>query len=149
MLWITEPGVFAPDKYKLPQAAELAGHNVLPWRDAWLDNPPKPLRSGEPMLFHGSLGTANHIRKNVLTWRPGAFCDVEALSCSVWYPKAAKWLLQQNWRVGSASELVANPPASRVFVRPDSPLKHFSGRVGLLLGRSWISASTMTTKTSK
>ena len=91
---------------------------------------------GSPVLFHGSLGNADRIRRT-LPWRPGVYCEAEAFQCSAWYPRARPWLLHREWRVMPANMLVADPaaalaplgPCEAVFVRPDSALKPFSGRV--------------------
>ena len=55
----------------------------------------------------------------------------------LWYPLVRQWLLHRQWQVLPANELVARlelalEPLGRpnsVFVRPNSPLKAFSGRV--------------------
>ena len=57
--------------------------------------------------------------------------------CSKWYRGAQPYLLHRQWIVTTVAELVAKPeevqrrfgPTDEVFVRPDSPLKPFSGRV--------------------
>ncbi len=88
------------------------------------------------MVFHGSLGNADRVRRE-LPWRPGSYCATDRFRCSAWYPGAERWLLQRNWRLTTAQALVNDPSreleflpgAFEVFVRPDSPLKPFSGRV--------------------
>jgi hypothetical protein len=81
------------------------------------------------VVFHGSLELAARLARQKV-WTPGAFCAVEAFCCSAWYPRAARWLLHASWQVKPAVELVQHPPAlDPLFVRPDSPLKPFSGRV--------------------
>jgi ATP-grasp domain, R2K clade family 3 len=92
------------------------------------------LDATEPMLFHGSLGLAAAAAK---AWSPGAFCKTDAFHCSAWYPLARRWLLHRDYRVLPASalcrmqidigEALGSPNA--LFIRPDSPLKPFSGRV--------------------
>lgn len=72
-----------------------------------------------------------------MPWKPGAFCDEGAFRCSAWYPRARPWLLHERWAVVPLIELVEEPDrvmnevgaSGAVFVRPDSPLKPFSGRV--------------------
>ena len=44
------------------------------------------------------MGNAARVRDG-LGWRPGAFCDVKAFTCSTWYPGAAEWLVHREWRV--------------------------------------------------
>lgn len=72
-----------------------------------------------------------------MPWRPGAYCETSAFRCSAWYGRAERWLLHQAWRATTVAALVDAPgkelsflgDAPRFFVRPDSPLKPFSGRV--------------------
>lgn len=134
MRWLVEPGVFG-DRYwsEMSAAAASAGHSIEKWSDEWwLDGLPQ--RDGA-VVFHGSLGNAAKVRESG-RWRPGAFCDVEKFECSAWYGRAAEWLLHDEYRMVTARELVEDAVTiglglggSRVFVRPDSPLKPFSGRV--------------------
>jgi hypothetical protein len=78
----------------------------------------------------GSLGNAARIHREQLAWRPGSFCDTGAFHCSAWYERARPWLLNTAWDILPADQLVAAPPDyDPIFVRPDSPLKPFSGRV--------------------
>lgn len=128
MRWVIERGVFASG-FDLSEAARAAGHKVTVWDDLWWHTGGWPRCAGETVVFHGSLGNAHRVRHE-LPWRPGALCDTDALCCSAWYPAAERWLLQAGWRVCTAQELVDAPPdADAFFVRPDSPLKAFSGRV--------------------
>ena len=88
------------------------------------------------VVFHGSLGNAARITQE-LPWRPGAFCATDRFRCSAWYPDAKPWLLHQSWVLTTVAGLVADAETVLVpigspesfFVRPDSPLKPFSGRV--------------------
>jgi ATP-grasp domain-containing protein len=134
--WVLERDVFPDAHAGLRAAALAASHDVVPWQDDWLTNDRWPRLPGQTVVFHGSLGNAAQIADR-FPWRPGAFCRTSAFYCSAWYPQAMEWLLHRKWTVTSAAELAANPekalaplgsPAT-VFVRPDSPLKPFSGRV--------------------
>jgi hypothetical protein len=128
MLWVLESGVFASG-FDLGPAVRARGHRLRRWDDAWWEEGGWPARVGEPVLFHGSLATADRVRRE-LPGAPGAYCATEALCCSAWYPRAAEWLLQEGWRLTTVRAFLAEGPGtSPVFVRPDSPLKPFSGRV--------------------
>ena len=106
------------------------------WNDEWWADRAWPLPDGERALFHGSLGNAHRIRAE-RPWTPGSFCATERFCCQVWYGAASRWLVHRSWVVCSAAHLVAAPgplldeigAGDEVFVRPDSPLKPFSGRV--------------------
>ncbi len=58
-----------------------------------------------------------------------------ALAYSNWADEGRPWLLNQTWRVLPLAELVVEGACAgkvhwkEFFVRPDSPLKQFSGRI--------------------
>jgi len=127
MLWVLEAGVFASG-FDLAPAVRARGHRLRRWDDAWWEEGGWPGRPGEPVLFHGSLANADRVR--ALPGEPGAYCHTEGYRCSSWYPRAAPWLLHPSWRLTTVRGLLAEgESAAAVFVRPDSPLKPFSGRV--------------------
>jgi len=117
-------------------AVRDAGHDLVVWQDAWWETGAWPELADRAVVFHGSLGNADRVRFE-LPWRPGAFCDTQAFHCTEWYPRAAKWLLHSVWRATTVRQLVESTAdvlscvgtPDSVFVRPDSPLKPFSGRV--------------------
>ena len=132
--WIAEPVVF-PDRYqRFLDAIAAAGHELLLWReDTTFDSAPTPAH--DVVVFHGSLGTAAELHR-AARWTPGAYCDVAAFHCSNWYASAAPWLLADRCVFTTVAELISDPVAvaadlaidGEIFVRPDSPLKPFSGR---------------------
>jgi hypothetical protein len=110
-------------------AVLAAGHEAIAWSDDGWSDGRWPRLADRRVIFHGSLGNAARIRAT-LPWRPGAWCDVAAFHCSAWYPRARPWLLHRAWELSTVEALVAAPaPSQPLFVRPDSPLKPFSGRV--------------------
>ena len=136
MTWVLESAVFPNSHPALRQAIRAAGQRCVDWDDAWwTDGVPRSLGSS-PTVFHGSLGNADAVNAK-LAWRPGAYCPTPAFCCSAWYEAAKAWLLHRSWEFLPAetfvrdAALVAERLGSpeRVFVRPDSPLKPFSGRV--------------------
>ena len=132
--WILERNVFTEGE-RMRQAVSVAGHRVIDWSDDWFSDLARP-NWNEAALFHGSLGHADRIARE-LPWKPGAYCRTERFCCSAWYPDAREWLLHQRWEIHPASKFVANADAilerlggnDSIFVRPDSPLKPFSGRI--------------------
>lgn len=134
--WVLERDVFSDNHNRLVDAAFAWGHRVISWDDGWWQDEKFPSMENEYVIFHGSLGNARRIA-NELPWRPGAFCNTTAFACSSWYAKAKPWLLHEKWVFGHVADFVHDPehylreigsPLS-FFVRPDSPLKPFSGRV--------------------
>lgn len=136
LTWVLETDVFASGHAAMEKAAHDAGHAVVHWNDDWWWSSGWPKLGDATVVFHGSLGNADRVRRE-LPWSPGAFCDTEAFRCSAWYDRASNWLLHQSWVHSTVEQLAAAPTdvlqtlggASHVFVRPDSPLKPFSGRV--------------------
>jgi len=134
--WVLEPDVF-PTRYSaIVEAVGRAGHAVIRWKDDWWSTGKWPGLADHTVVFHGSLGTAARIRTE-LPWRPGAFCNTAAFECTAWYPHARDWLLHRQWQTVAANVLTDNPDVAlqslglpdEVFVRPNSPLKPFAGRV--------------------
>jgi hypothetical protein len=134
--WVLEPEVFLETHGQLCAAIRAQGHKQINWSDAWWSTGiPSPIPTTR-IVFHGSLGNAARIALT-LNWSPGSFCPVNAFHCSSWYESARQWLVHHDWRFVAANELVANAreiacqlgATDRIFVRPDSPLKPFSGRV--------------------
>ena len=132
--WVLEQGVMPQVHERLRAAAVANDHRVLDWQDEWFANWPR--LATEHAVFHGSLGFAARVHAES-PWTPGAFCDVASFRCSSWYANAGKWLLHREWAIETVASLVEDPDAAfarfgsppALFVRPDSPLKPFSGRV--------------------
>ena len=134
--WVLEPEVFPARYAAMEDAVRAAGHAVIRWNDDWWASGEWPPLADQAVVFHGSLGNAARIRTE-LPWRPGAYCDTAAFECSAWYSRARDWLLHRQWLTLPADVLSADPNVAleplgfpdEVFVRPNSPLKPFSGRV--------------------
>src|SRR5262245_19237757 len=134
--WVLEQGLFPESHAAMRAAVEARGAELLLWDDEWLRNGRAPQLDDRVVVFHGSLGNADRIRRD-LPWRPGSYCDTPQFRCSAWYPRAEQWLLHRAWRLTTVKALVEAPDReleflageTQVFVRPDSPLKPFSGRV--------------------
>ncbi|MEM8558121.1 MAG: ATP-grasp domain-containing protein [Bacteroidota bacterium] len=135
LTWVLEAEVFPASHAAMRDAVVAQGHEVVRWTDAWVWDARWPRLDG-PVVFHGSLGNADLVARSS-PWQPGAFCNTDAFCCSAWYPAAQPWLLHETWVSTTVEAFVADPSAvfaaldadDAVFVRPDSPLKPFSGRV--------------------
>jgi len=132
--WMLESGLVPKVHERLEAAIRNAGQDVMYWKDDFWDRGLPALN--EPVMFHGSLGNASKIAEDD-TWTPGAFCNTSAFRSTDWYPSARNFLLHDRWRSLPAKELVENRDmifeeldlGESAFIRPDSPLKPFSGRV--------------------
>ena len=134
--WILESDVFPNSHDALREAIMDAGHRIIDSSDDWWLHEPPEFEPGTPIVFHGSLGNAAVIEMKQI-WHPGSFCPVNDFCCTAWYPRTNRWLLHERWICLPANELIANAAdiaaelgcTNQLFVRPDSPLKPFSGRV--------------------
>ena len=134
--WIIESDVYNDNNSRLVDAAKALGHEIIRWDDEWIlrNKFPTPLNSFT--VFHGSLGIASQITSRT-NWKPGAFCTSKNFYCSAWYSYCQDWLIHKKWVYTTVSKFIADPDLifekieaeDSVFVRPDSPLKPFSGRV--------------------
>ena len=134
--WVIENGVFSGSGTAVSNAAKAAGHTVVPWDDRWWSDTQWPELSTGPVVFRGCLENAARVATEI-AWKPGSFCDTAAFACSAWYPNAKPWLIHDEWKATTVKELTDDPAkvlsstgiTGSVFIRPDSPLKPFSGRV--------------------
>ena len=134
--WVLEPDIFPETHEPIRNAIRDRGLRLVDWSDAWWSDGVPTRVPKSSVVFHGSLGNAARIASE-LNWTPGSFCPVQSFRCSSWYESARQWLVHQYWHICAANELVATSreiaerlgSTDRLFVRPDSPLKPFSGRV--------------------
>lgn len=139
--WVVECGVFASGDEPWLAAIRAAGDAVVRWDDAWWSDGRWPRLGDGPVVVRASLGNAARIAEQ-MPWRPGAYCRTEAFRCSSWFAAAAPWLLHRRFVATTVRRLAADPVGElraldapeRVFVRPDSPLKPFAGRVVTVAG---------------
>ncbi|MGI9333228.1 MAG: ATP-grasp domain-containing protein [Gammaproteobacteria bacterium] len=134
LTWLFEPYVLPELHERMRASARHHGFQARAWDDCWLESWP-PLDE-DFVVFHGSLATAATIRENS-PWEPGAYCNVRAFECSAWYSQSRTRLLHREWSALTVQELVDDPARAfarfgspeSLFVRPDSALKPFAGRV--------------------
>lgn len=135
LTWYFERGAFRHAEERFRVAVEGRGHEFARWHDEmWTALP--PLARGHRVVFMGALANADKLRQLAI-WEDGTFCDTEAFRCSSWYPRASSWLLNERWHQTTVQELVTTHAVPEdivdasgfAFVRPDSPLKPFAGRV--------------------
>ena len=132
--WLIEVDVFADTAARI--TSTLDARNQL-WTRYHDDVRPAELPPLDvPVIFWGSLDAA-YSQRVAGPWKPGAVGDVERFHCSAYYGElAGSKIANADAMFTTVAELVVAPAAivtalgspERVFVRPDSPLKPFSGR---------------------
>lgn len=139
MKWVVEPDVFGEDYEHLIEVIKGLGHEVVLWKEEWLSERADHIGDGVHVIFHGSLNVASKLREAQPAWFPGAFCDVERHT--VRYLQAAQKDHVLNRVSRTIHTQVAGlgiiplylfPEEDRdgdLFVRPNGPLKQFSGRI--------------------
>ena len=71
--WVLEAEVFPETHTAMRDAVLAAQHQVVLWKDEWLQGERWPSLNDRAVVFHGSLGNADAVARRGL-WRPGAFC---------------------------------------------------------------------------
>lgn len=121
MHWLIETGVFPETAPRVCAAIEARG-------DRWTRYDGEPVELSGRVVFWGSLGAA-YGERVAARWQPGAIGEIEHFAVSRYAPKLGELLANADAVMTTVRDLVAHPPAHRVFVRPDSALKPFAGRV--------------------
>jgi hypothetical protein len=90
---------------------------------------------GACVVVHADIDLATRVRRDQL-WTPGAFCTVEHFFWSHYACHLGKYLLNREYLMLPFGELARCEAflfrtmgrADRLFIRPDSPLKTFTGQ---------------------
>lgn len=90
-----------------------------------------------PVVFYGSLNTADHLRVCGKRWVPLVWFDDETFCCRSYYAHWGKFLLQEQYAFYPLAELVrlkddlykAFGKEEKIFIRPDDNDKSFTGRL--------------------
>jgi len=134
MNWIIENDAFSSGDILLPALKKLGRRFVL-WSDEfWLTREYESFP--KESIFHGSLGNAAKLRAKAL-FEPGSLCDEQHFSYSFIAENYKDFVLSRNVIFTTISDLLSDKSVlsaltkntRKIFVRPDSPLKEFSGRV--------------------
>ena len=132
MTWIIENEAFAGGDILLPALKSL-GKDYILWDDNYWKTE-EYLNFPKESIFHGSLGNAEKIRK-LCYFSPGSICNEVGFKYSQSYEVLKDYLLNQEVIFTTISEVINNPSITKklktdkIFARPDSYLKEFSGRI--------------------
>ncbi|HEY1556835.1 MAG TPA: ATP-grasp domain-containing protein [Kofleriaceae bacterium] len=132
--WLIEVGVFPETASRVCAAIEARGDRWTRYVDgiAEAELPPRDAY----VVFWGSLAAAYRDRV-AASWRPGAIGDIEQFRVASYAPRLGPLFVNTDAVTTSVRGLVENRrdvlamlhQPRRVFVRPDSALKPFAGRV--------------------
>jgi hypothetical protein len=132
--WLIEVDVFPDTAKRICGELDRVGLRWTRYHDEvrGVELPSKDL----PVIFWGSLGAA-YTDCVAANWTPGAIGDVGRFACRAYYEGIAGIPFANSDAIfTTVADLVADPASNlaslgtqeRVFIRPDSPLKPFSGR---------------------
>lgn len=142
--WILDALTFETYHDEMVDAIKQEGHQAISlcrpnapysWSDT-VDGYRKAYPPNSCVIAHADIDLVQRIRRDKL-WTPGVFAAVERFHCSQYYIPFAQYLLNRNHTMVPYGEL----PSCRVelfgslgkdgrlFVRPDSPLKLFTGMI--------------------
>lgn len=160
-LWLIEVDVPGVDSPSLQTEIRRQGMQARPVRPNLGAPFPRDLLGAEQVpptacvLFLGTLPLMAHIQAR-RQWRPGGWCSQARLACSVYYAHLGAFLLNQRYTLLPCAEVVRQARRlaaelgreGRLFLRPDSARKEFSGRVVSQHGVEQALASVLTDPTS-
>lgn len=142
--WLIDGEMFGHYRDKLVECVHAQGHNVQ-----LTNNPQPPYRwddlkrtyrdlfpQGACVIAHGDIELISRIHHEGI-WTPGAFATVSNFYCSSYYGHFGAYLLNRDYIMLPFAELRrcreflmrAVGQDGKIFVRPDSPLKIFTGQV--------------------
>lgn len=132
MTWIIENEAFSDGDILLPVLREL-GKDIILWDDNFW-NTEEYKSFPKDFIFHGSLGNVAKLWKKFPFYSSLTFNQV-FFSYSTIDEYFHKYLLNKDCLFTTISEVINKPDllqnlkSEKLFARPDSPLKEFSGRV--------------------
>jgi hypothetical protein len=145
--WILEDGIFDAAIEPLQQEILSQGHQVkvVDYLGGYT-NYEQLFQEDECILFYGSLKAAARIlgdkNRRGLPWIPGIIGTMSNYHCSHYFTYLGRWLLNSSYCILPLAELsrrVTDPndlvitgllgKQDRLFIRPNSPLKPFTGEV--------------------
>ncbi len=140
--WLIDATAFEAYHDELASAITRQGHSVVsinrpnpPYQ--WTDTKNayrKAFPSGSCVVAHGDIDLVLRVRADNF-WTPGVFASVERFFCSHYYSHFGKFLLNRDYIMLPYAELPrcqdflfdSLGQEDTLFVRPDSPLKLFTG----------------------
>jgi hypothetical protein len=136
--WLLENGMFDEKEPQIVKSIKDAGSEcvLLDFAHYMPDSVFLDLFEEEDcVVVHGSLQFITRIRR-AAKWIPGAYCNLDAYECNYYYPRVGEYLLNRNYIMLPVGELARQRnrisrlyESSKIFVRPSSGFKYFTGCV--------------------
>jgi hypothetical protein len=126
-----------------PLAAEITRRGLDCRIVKWIPSPyPKDLAGAEDVphdacvIFRGTLTLMRHL-EGTRRWRPAGWCEFDRLACSTYYAHFGSFMLNREYALLPYAETVRLSESlfarygrdGRIFIRPDSVDKSFTGMV--------------------
>jgi hypothetical protein len=113
-------------------------YRCRPWRRVppqGLIGPERLVPAGSCVVCHGDIEFVTRVGREKL-WTPGVFATLGRFHCSHYYTRFGRWLLNGTYVMLPFGELRRRKEFlfdvlgrdGRIFVRPDSPMKLFTGQ---------------------
>lgn len=138
--WLLENDVFDADLEPIVDEIKKQGFNYKRV-DHRASTKPEEIAALFPpedcVIFYGSLGLSRTVKQHT-AWIPGIFCDLPKFECVNYYTYLGEHLVNQDYSMLPFGELnrrkdfllkTHGSEDGRVFVRPSSPFKIFTGKV--------------------
>lgn len=137
--WLIEKHVFEDNVDSLVKEIKNQGMDIKMVSYAPFESSKKYLslfQKESCIVFYGSLQMASQIKKEA-TWVPGVYANFSQFECVAYYPVFGDFLLNNNYIMLPYGELIRRKDFlfdvlgnnGSVFVRPNSGLKTFTGKV--------------------
>lgn len=141
--WLLDAVAFDAYHAELASAVIRNGHKVVSvsrpsppyqWDDANCSYR-KSFPRGSCVVVHGDVDLVRRVQQDKL-WSPGVFATIPHYFCSYYYPRLAQFLLNDKYFMLPFGDLARQKDFlfsclgknGLLFVRPDSPLKLFTGQ---------------------
>ena len=137
--WLIELDLFSDTESDLINAIKNSGREVntikyIPFDDNFISNKCNKLFNSEDcVIFYGSLNLGKKFKK--MSYIPGVYLNNVALECKSYYPVFGDELLHSNYIMMPFGDLIRrkefifNHFGDRIFIRPNSGYKEFTGNV--------------------
>lgn len=146
VIWVIEHGIF-DNEQKLIDEVRKQRHDVIEidyvsnyYIDDICRNPQYHKLLNNPVIFKGSLNLSREVSR-ITDWIPGTYCNLNNFNCSTYYTYWGKYMLNREYWLIPINQVFNNKfieaclygihddNVPEVFIRPNSGMKQFTGRI--------------------